>query len=113
MSGIKAIVTDHFKMFIRDMADKTCTKIQNRNGFVNKNIIFMAIVMEGDKVPIIMVNTFCGNNRSSEISADILSDNGWITTLIFGINIETMFVKFVHGRFHFFKRRTKKGSHFI
>ena len=113
MSGIDSIITDHFEMFIRDMADETFTEFQNRNCLADKFIIFMPVVMEGDKVSIIVINTLCCNNRSAKVAADIFCDKRRITFLLFGKNIKALFMVFVHRRLNFFKGKANDGFHFI
>ena len=50
MSGINSIITDHFKMFFRDVLSKPWHEIKNRDGFDDQFLVFMAIVMEGNEL---------------------------------------------------------------
>lgn len=68
VSCINAAVADHFEMFFRDMPDETSYELHNRKRFFDIGIIFMAVVMEGDKVAIIFVDPGGGNNRTSQIA---------------------------------------------
>lgn len=69
--GIKAIIADHFKMFVRNMADKPLDKVHGGKGFMNKNAVFVAVVMKGDGLAIIGVNPGSGDDRSSQIASNI------------------------------------------
>jgi hypothetical protein len=104
--GIKTVVTDHFKMFVRDMADKSFNKIQCGKRFVNKDIVFVAIIMKSDRSPIVGINTGSGNDRTTKIAADILSNLIRITDIIFSVNIKTIRAGFVDERFN----RIKSGT---
>ena len=53
---INAAVADHFEMFFRDMPDETFYELHNRKGFFHIGVIFVAVVMESDKVAIIFVS---------------------------------------------------------
>ena len=92
MSGINSIITDHFKMFFRDVLSKPWHEIKNRDGFDDQFLVFMAIVMEGNELAVIFVNSRCGYNRATEIAADIFDYGFRITFIRFGINIEAMFM---------------------
>ena len=63
MPGIDASVTDHFEMLFRDVADETLDEFQGRYGLFHIDIIFMAVVMESDFVPIIIIDTRSGDDR--------------------------------------------------
>ena len=71
VSCINAAVADHFEMFFRDMPDETSYELHNRKRFFDIGIIFMAVVMEGDKVAIIFVDPGGGNNRTSQIASNV------------------------------------------
>ena len=53
---IETAITDHFKVFFRDMADQSFDEINSGNGFFYVFIIFMAIVMKSNRLPVIAVN---------------------------------------------------------
>ena len=73
----------------------------------------MAVVMEGDKVTVIFINTGSGDNRPSKITTDVLSDDLGITFIRFCIDIETIFMIFVAGSFNPFEGRSEFCFHFI
>lgn len=54
--GIKAAIADHFIMLFRDMTDQAFYKLHDGNGFFHILIIFMAVIVEGYKVPIILID---------------------------------------------------------
>ena len=56
VTGIDAIVTYLLKMFFRDMLDKAVYEIECGDGFNDQFVIFMAVIVEGDHVTVIMVN---------------------------------------------------------
>ena len=72
--SIKAIVTDHFKMFLRDMDNEFFDEIPSGNSFGNEFVIFMSVVMKSDEITIIIVNAGRGNNKSAEIATDIVKN---------------------------------------
>ena len=113
VAGINAAVADHFEMLFRDMADKTLYELHNRKGFFNIGVIFVAVVMEGDKVAIIVVNPGRGNNGPPQIAPDIFYGSLGVTFIRFCIDIETVFVFTVTAGFQLFKRRADSGFHFI
>ena len=56
MAGIDAIVSYLLKMLFRDMLDETVYKIECGYGFHDQSVIFMAVIVEGDHITVIMVN---------------------------------------------------------
>lgn len=73
--GIEAVIAQHFKMFFRDVNNQTLNEVDGRNTFSNSFIIFVPSVMESHIFTIITINTRSGNNRASQISADIFNRN--------------------------------------
>ena len=104
VSGIKAVITDHLEMLFSDMTDETFDKIHNRNGFLNVLFIFVAIVMESNKITSIRINSGSSDDRVSKISADIFGCGFWITTVRLCINIEAMFMFEITSGRDIFKR---------
>ena len=97
MSGIDPVITDHFKLPFGDMPDQSGDKFKGRNGFGNKDIIFMPVVVERNGITVIGVNARSGNYRAVKISANVFENHIRLAVLRFGINIETVFVFFVDG----------------
>lgn len=73
----------------------------------------MTVVVEGNKVAIILVNPGSGNNGATKITANVLCNDFWITFIRFGINIETVLVLSVTGSFDSFEGGAKYGFHLI
>lgn len=113
VSGINAAIADHLKMFFRDMADQTLYKLHDRDGLFHILIIFMAIVMEGNEVTIIVVNAGSSDDRTAEIASDILDSSFRVTGIGFGIDIEAVLVFPVAASLRFFKRRADLSFQFI
>lgn len=113
MAGVNATITDHFVMLFRDMADKTLYEFHNRNRFFHVLFIFMAVVMKGDKVTIIVINSGGGNDRTAKIASNVFYNCFGITFIRFGIHIKTFPVFLVAEGFDFFKRGSDSGLHFI
>ena len=111
--GIKAIIADHFKMFVRNMADKPLDKVHGGKGFMNKNAVFVAVVMKGDGLAIRGVNPGSGNDRSSQIASNIVGNLMGIADIGFGINIKPLGAAFINQGFHGIKRRTETGGQMI
>lgn len=55
-AGINTAITDHLIVLFRDVSDKALNELHNRNCFFHILLIFMAVVMESDKVAIVFVN---------------------------------------------------------
>ena len=73
----------------------------------------MSIVVEGDKVTIIFINTGSGDDRAAKITANVFGDYLWIAFIGFCVDIETIFVIFIAGSFNRFEGRTEFCFHFI
>ena len=56
MACIKTAITDHFIMLFWDMPDKTLNEFHNRKRFFHILVIFVAVVVESNKVTIVFVN---------------------------------------------------------
>ncbi len=63
------------------MADETFYKRHNRKSIFHIGVIFMAVVMEGDKVAIIFVNSRRGNNRTPQIVPHVFYGGFGVTSL--------------------------------
>ena len=111
--GINAAIADHLKMFFRDMTDQTLYKFHDRDSLFHILIIFMAIVMEGNEVSIIVVNAGSSDHRTAEIAADIFDSSFRVTVIGFGIDIEAVFMFPVAASLHLFKRRADLSLQFI
>ena len=91
------------------MSYQPSDEIHYRNGFGNKSIVLMAVIMKRHSIAIIRINAGGCNNGSAEITAYILCDNGWITEIGFGIDVKTVLLIMVDRSFDFFERIAEKG----
>lgn len=109
MTSIDAIIANHLKMLFGDVTNETFNKLHSRNGFSDEHVILMAIIVESDSIIffIIGINTGSSNDRTPEISADILKDLVRITLAGFEVNIEPIFRTTVYLRFDLFEFRRK------
>ncbi len=111
--GIKATVPDHFKMLFRDMPDQPLDELHSRNCFFHILIVFMPVIVEGNHISIIFINTGSSNNRAAKVTSDVFHNGIRVTFIGFGINIKTMFVVSIAFRFYFFKRRSDFGFQLV
>lgn len=75
MFGINAIVTYHFEMLVRDMNDQAFDKVNGRDAFGNRFVIFMPLIMKSNQFTIIGIDSGSGNHRAAQISADVFNCN--------------------------------------
>lgn len=101
VTGVETIVTQHFEMLFRDMNNQPFYKVKGRNTFRNILIVFMSCVVKGNVIAIIFVNTGSGNNRTTEISADIFNSDIGSTEIWFGSDIKAVGMESVHPVFDF------------
>lgn len=92
VSGIKPIVSGHFEIFLRDMLYQEFSEIDGRKSPFHKRIIFVSVVVESDIFTIIGINPGKGDDRTTEIAADIFDNGIWIAKIGLGINVKTVFV---------------------
>lgn len=90
-------------VLFRDMLDKMLYKFHNGDSFFHVFVILMAVVMESNKITVIVVNTGSGDNRPSGIASDILHDGFGVTFIGFGIDVKAVFVFPVATGFYLFK----------
>lgn len=113
VSGVKAIVSCHFEIFIRDILDKKFDKVNGRKSLPDERIVFMPVVMESDVNAIVRINSGEGDNRASEVAADIFDNRIRVAEIWLCINIKAIFVFMIYIRFSFFKRGTNTFFQFI
>lgn len=94
------------------MPDETFYELHNRKRFFDIGVIFVAVVMESDKVAIIFVNPGGGNNRASQIAPNVFYGGFGVAFSWLGIDIETVFVIPVTTGLYFFERGTDSGFQF-
>ena len=79
VAGVNAAVPYHFIILFGDVADKAFYEFHDGDCFFHVRIIFMAVVMEADKLAIIFINPGGSNDRAAKIASDILH-NGFRVT---------------------------------
>lgn len=82
-------------MFFRDMNDEPADEIHCRDPFMDRFIIFMLGVMKRNIVAVIIIDTRSGNDRSSEITADIFYSDIGSTEVWFCSDIKTIRIFFI------------------
>ena len=92
VAGIDSPRSDHFKVLFRDVPDEPFYENYSRESFFDILFDFVAIVMEGNELTVVFINSGCGYNRATEIAADIFDYGFRITFIRLGINIEALFV---------------------
>ena len=112
-SGINTIVSEHFKLFFRDVTDEAGDKFHCRNTFCNGFIIFVPGVVEGNIFSIVAVDTGRSNHRPPKVSADIFDGNGRGAEIRLCADIKTIGMIFIDIIFNSGKGRTKFQSEFF
>ncbi len=113
VAGINAAIADHLVMLFGDMLDKAVYELHNRKGLFHIDVIFVAVVMEGDKATIVVVNPGRGDNGTPEITPDVFHGGSGVTFIRLCIDIETVFVFPVTAGLHLFEGRADFFFHFI
>lgn len=113
MSGIKAIVACHLEILFRDVLDKQLNKINGRKSLSDERIVFVPVEVKGHIIPIVRINSGQGDNRPSEVAADIFDNRLRVAEIWFCVNIKAIFVLMVYFRFCFFERRADALFKFI
>ena len=71
------------------------------------------MIVESDRITVIVIDPGSSDDRPAKITTDILSDYFGVTEIRFRIDIETMFMFAVTSCFYFFKRRPDPDFQFI
>lgn len=82
-------------MSVRDMYNQAFDKVNGGDAFGYSFMVFMALIVEGHRSPIIGINPGSGNDRSSKISADVFKGDIRRTQVRFGSNIKAFGMAFV------------------
>ena len=101
MLGVDTVVTQHFKMFFRDMDNKPFDEIEGRDALFDGLIIFVPGVMERDIFHVVFINTGSGDNRTSQIPADVFNGDIRSTKVRFSPDIKTGCMIFIDIIFDF------------
>ena len=72
VSGVKPTIPDHLEMFFGYVPDQTFNEVNSRNCFNNISIILMTVVMEGNRISIVRIDSGCSDYGPSEVTSDIL-----------------------------------------
>lgn len=109
VTSIEPVVSNHLEMFFGDVTDQSFDEIHGRNGFVDKTVILVSVVMEGDGISnfVIGINTGSSNDGATKISADVFENSGRTAFGAFGVDIETVFCVAVNSCFETFEIRRK------
>ena len=100
---INPIVAYHFKVSVRE--------VNGGDAFGYSFMVFMALIVEGHRSPIIGINPGSGNDGPAQISADIFNSDIRGARIGFGPDIKPIGMVFVNLVFKFLKRRSKfKGE---
>ena len=110
---IQAIVACHLEIFFGDVLDEQLNKINRRKGFPDKRIVFMFVVMKGNRIPIVRINSGKGNYRTAQVTADIFDNRIRVAEAWFCVNIKAVFVLEVYLRLCVFERRANALFKFI
>lgn len=113
VAGIKAAITDHFIMLFGDMPDQPLYEFHNRDSLFYILIIFVPVVMEGDKVTIIIVNSGSGDDGPSKIASNVFHSCFWVAFVWLCINIEPFLVFAVTAGLDFLKGGAESVFHFV
>lgn len=99
MACIEAVIADHFEVLFGDVADQFFDELHGRDGFMDKDIVFVPIVVEGNGVGslVIGINAGSGDHRTAKVAADILQNSRSIAFVVFSIDIETILGIAVNG----------------
>ena len=73
----------------------------------------MTVIVERDRITVIVIDPGSSDDRPAKITTNILSDYFGVTEIRFSIDIETMFMFAVTSCFYFFKRRPDPDFQFI
>ena len=104
MFGVKTVISNHFKVFFRNMNNKPFNKLGGGDFFCNQFIILMPVVVKGNKITVIIINTGGSDDGSAEISADVSDDVLRVCKSGFSVDIKAVRAMFVYIRFCFFER---------
>ena len=109
---IKTVITDHFEVLFRDMLYKELDKIHHRKCPFHINIIFVAVIVEGDRFAVIGIDAFQSDHGPAKVAADVFYNRLRVTEIWLGIDIETIFIFAVDVSFCFFEGRAGVAFHF-
>lgn len=95
------------------MLDEALNEFHNGNGFFYVFVIFVAVVVESDKIAIILINAWSGDDRTAKITTDIFYDGFRVAFIGLCIDIEPFFMIPVAAGLDFFERGADPVFHII
>ena len=75
VSRIQAAISNHFKVFFGNVTDQAFNEIHDRESLFHICIVFVAIIVVGNGISIIVVNSGCGYDGSAKIASNIVSND--------------------------------------
>ena len=100
VTGVNAAVMDYFIVFFCDIAYESFYKFHNRNRFQHKDIIFVLVVVESDRVTIISIDPGGGNDGPAKIASNVFY-NYFGIVMVWHRHRTLVYVLSSRGIFHF------------
>ena len=94
-------------MFVGDMDNEALNKFNGRNSFNDELIIFVSVVMKGNKGAGIRIDTGSSNDGSAEIATNVFRDDRRVAVIGLSVNIEAFAMILINSRFDFLEGRTE------
>ena len=113
VAGIKPIIAGHLEVPFRDMLDQELYEVDGRDGLLDKDIVFMPVVMESDVLPVIGVDAGKRNDRAAQVAADIFNYGIRIGKGRFSIDIKAILILTVDKGFGLFEGWPDPLLHFV
>ena len=113
VSGIDPAISDHFERLFRDVLDEAGNEFHDRKRFFHVFIILMTVVVKRNKITIAAVDSWSGNDRTSQIPSNIVHYGLGIASIRSGIDVEAFLVFAVTGSFCLFEGGADFGFHFV
>lgn len=95
------------------MLDEPLYEFHNRDGFFHVFVIFVSVIVEGDEVAIVFIDSWSGNNGAAKIASNVFHNGFGIAFVGFCIHVEALFVFPVAECFYLLKGWTDPGFHLI
>lgn len=113
MPGIKTVIASHFKVFFRYMLDKEFDKINHRKCAFHIGIILVPVIVKGDVLSIVRINSFKGDHRAAKVAADVFGHGTRVAEFWFRIDIKTIFIFVINVSLHFFEGSSDMFFHLV
>jgi len=113
LAGINAVITYHFEVFVGNVNNEPLDKINGGNVFDDELAVLVAVVMKSHGSAVIVVNTGCCNDGTSQISADVFDNVLVIVQRGFSVDVEAVLAVFVDVGFNFFERFSNTCFHMV